>query len=71
MKCAMCGKVLGENEVFFGEMGTEYAGLPLCKKCYQKHLAKILYMLHYEKSDISSDNDNLYSFTRLEYGDEI
>ena len=45
MKCAMCGKVLGENEIFFGEEGTEYAGLPLCKKCYFKHLKRLLYIM--------------------------
>ena len=60
MKCAMCGKVLGENEVFFGEMGTEYASLPLCKKCYLKHLRKLLYMLQLHEN-INDENIENYS----------
>jgi len=59
MKCAMCGKVLGENEVFFEEMGTEYAGLPLCKKCYSRHLEKLLYVIgSYLRNRIISDIGN-------------
>lgn len=47
MKCSMCGRALKENELFFGELGTEFENKPLCKKCYFKNLNKLFYTLKY------------------------
>lgn len=63
MKCAMCGKFLGENEVFFGPLGSEHEGRPLCRKCYLILLQKLLYILNFyrhRENEIESNYYKLY-----------
>jgi len=47
MRCVICGKILKENELFFGELGTEFENKPLCKKCYFNTLRKLVYSFKY------------------------